>query len=235
MQKLRERQLYLQALHIDQTAPTPPPTVIDNGMYYERLQNLAFLSEQGRYDDVEKVLKNQEIVDEKNIYLQPLYRQLKAWIRYISKTEEAEIKRKYKQRIAGILSSNSELKEQQIEALSVEFHDEINAMKERDAQPSAMLKKIERHVTSLFHLLLVWVHYTEVIYAHENVLKELRIYRVNDNLNVEKDEDNDDIEEHYQTVEEAVTTDTAESAEEETADKDEEGTIFILAEFNFHR
>lgn len=228
MQKLRERQLYLQALHIDQTAPTPPPTVIDNGMYYERLQNLAFLSEQGRYDDVEKVLKNEETIDEKNIYLQPLYRQLKAWIRYISKTEEAEIKRKYKQKIAGILSSTSEKKEQQIEALSVEFHNEMSTMKERDSKPSAMLKKIERHVTSLFHLLLIWVQYTEVIYAHENVMKDLRLNRLSGDFNIETEEKADDTEEHYQTVEEAVTTDTAESAEEDTAEKAKEGIYFGL-------
>ena len=77
MQKLRERQMYLQALQIDSSAPIPSPTIVDFTQYYERLQNLAMLTVHGNYDEAEKLLKNQETVEEKNIYLQPLYRSLK--------------------------------------------------------------------------------------------------------------------------------------------------------------
>ena len=109
MKTLRERQMYLQAIQIDHSAPSPPPTVLDHGLYYERLQNLAFLSMHGKYKEVENVLNNKEIVDEKNIYLQPLFRQLKAWIRYISKTEEAEITKKFKQKIASYTAKKTEV------------------------------------------------------------------------------------------------------------------------------
>jgi hypothetical protein len=77
MQKLRERQMYLQAIQIDHSPPAPPPAILDYGLYYQRLQNIAFLSVHGRYEEVEKALKNQEVVDEKNVYLKPIYRNLR--------------------------------------------------------------------------------------------------------------------------------------------------------------
>jgi len=225
MKTLRERQMYLQAIQIDQSAPTPPPTVLDHGLYYERLQNLAFLSMHGKYKEVENVLNNKEIVDEKNIYLQPLFRQLKAWIRYISKTDEAEITKKFKQKLAGVIASNIEDKQPRIDLLREEYEHEILSLRQVDSQPTQMIKKLEKHITSLFHLLVTWMHYADIIYCPENIIKQMKFGRLNpesDKLedskqaisyfkNIQQREE----ELKYQTVEEAVTSDTAESADED--------------------
>ena len=87
MKKLRERQMYLIAAEVDSTPPTPPPAILDHGQYFERLQNLALLADQGKYEDMEKVLKNEDVIQEKNIHLVPLFRNIKRSIRFITKTD----------------------------------------------------------------------------------------------------------------------------------------------------
>lgn len=77
MQRFREREMYIKAVEVDMTPPSPPPAVLDHGHYYERLQNLAMLAEQGRYEEMEKVLKNEDIVNEKNLHLVPIFRNIK--------------------------------------------------------------------------------------------------------------------------------------------------------------
>lgn len=168
--------MYLQAIHIDHSAPTPPPTVLDNGEYYERLQNLALLSMQGDYEGVEKVLNNEDIVNEKNVYLKPLYRELKHCIQYMSRTEEAVVVHKFKQKIAA--AHATEDRDALIAKLKLELGQELKNIREKDELPANMLKKLENNITTLFHLLVFWTQYTEIIYAPENVIQSMKYERL---------------------------------------------------------
>ena len=231
MKKLRERQMYLQAIQIDHEAPTPPPAVIDHEQYFERLQNLALLAEKGMYEEMEKVLKNQEIVDEKNIYLQPLFRNIKKSIRFITKTEEAELTHRLK--IEG--------KEDQIPA-------ELQKLREKDRDPFVMIKKLERHITSLFHLMVNWLQYVEIIYLPESriqALKHLRLH-TEDRFKEEEKEQKEYLKKilkseqkeedlKYQTVEEGLTSDTAESETEDNKRKQEHKNIVTIFINNLYR
>lgn len=228
MMKLRKRQMYLQAIQIDHTPPTPPATILNDTLYYERLQNLAFLSEQGHYEEVEKVLKNQELVDEKNLHLQPIYRKLKQAIRYITKTEEAELTKKYKQKIAALHAEDIEDIDAKTVELKKEYADELRKLREVESEPRIIMRKLERHITSLFHLIVLWNQYVEIIYLPEDKVQALQYLRLNS-----AEQEDHQAQEHkeyiekitkvkqkeeemkYQTVEEVETSDTGESAEEE--------------------
>lgn len=227
MKKLRMRQMYLQAIQIDHNPPAPPPTILDNGLYYERLQNLAFLTQKGQYAEVEKVLKNEEVVDEKNLYLKPLYRNLKKCIRFVSKTEEAQLTKEFKQMMAKVITSNIDDKEAALDKIRVDFRAKLREIRDRDSQPKFMLKKLESHITALFHLLITWIQYTDIIYCSEAMIKDMKYLRLNlDEANkaeakeereyfskvLKGDKKEDELK--YQTVEEGVTTDTGESADE---------------------
>ena len=224
MKKLRERQMYLQAIHIDHEAPTPPPAVLDHEQYFERLQNLALLAEKGQYEEMEKVLKNQEIVDEKNMYLQPIFRNIKKAIRFITKTEEAELTHRLK-----------------VEGREADIPAEIQKLREKDIDPIIMIKKLERHITSLFHLIANWVQYVEVIYLPESKVQTLKHLRLHSEDRFKEAEEHqkeylkkilksEDKEEElkYQTVDEGLTSDTAESEFEGGLNKHEQQTKVIL-------
>ena len=227
MMKMRERQMYLQALQIDDNPPIPPPTIVDFTHYYERLQNIAMLTVHGKYEEVEKALKHQETIDEKNLHLQPLFRKLKKCIRYITKTDEAKLNKKYQQKIAGVLTGPVDDKKNLIANLREEFEDELMKIRKRDSQPKMQLKKLETHITTLFHLLMLWTQYTDIIYAPENLMQGLKFQRLNVAKTQEMSEkqhqeylrkvlmtnENEEFV-NYQTVEEGITTDTTDTEEE---------------------
>lgn len=227
MKKLRERQMYLNALQIDHSAPVPPPTIIDHGQYYERLQNLAFLSQQGLYEEVEKSLNNKEVVDEKNHYLQPLYRTLRHCIRFITKTEEASLITKYRQKMHAVVHSKIENPKPELDKIQNEFKQKLTELRAAEKEPGVMLKKMERHITSLFHLLMTWIQYTDIIYASENTIQQLKFLRLNQTEGEKVEErmqkeylkkilrdQKAEEETKYQTVEEGATSDTGDSADE---------------------
>lgn len=81
MRRFKEREMYLRASQLDLLSPpVPPPGLLDHGQYFERLQNLALLADQARYEDLEKVLRNEDIINEKNLHLVPLFRNIKKCI-----------------------------------------------------------------------------------------------------------------------------------------------------------
>ncbi|CAI2361986.1 unnamed protein product [Moneuplotes crassus] len=228
MQKLRERQMYLQALKIDTSAPVPSPTIVDFTHYYERLQNLAMLTIHGNYSEAEKLLRNEETVEEKNIYLQPLYRNLKKCIRFITKTEEAQITKKYHRLMAGVITGAMDDQENLLNDLKEKYENELLQMKKKDSVPKMKLKKLETNITSLFHLIMLWTQYTDIIYLPENAVQALKFGRLNvgDTSSSAAHEQQEylkkvldtgkKVEEFaYQTVEEGITTDTTDSSEGE--------------------
>ena len=163
-------------------------------------------------------------------------------IKYISQTEEGELMKRFKTDLYTILSSDVENKNAGINKIKKEYAKLLIQIRRRDMQNddsrSILLKKLERNITALFHLILNWVQYVEIIYMSEVGVQNLRHMRLNtdnDNESSEKDyekqnkeymekvlskQDKSKEDTIYQTVEEGVTTDTAEeheSVEEENS------------------
>ena len=60
-----------------------------------KLQRLAFYAEQGDNEAMQKLLDKEDVMQKKNSFLQPLYRDLKSAIKHMTYSEEYKIMREY--------------------------------------------------------------------------------------------------------------------------------------------
>ena len=72
-----------------------PQTIINHEEYAKKMQNLAFYAEQGDHQSMQKLLDKEEIMEKKNLLLQPLFRDIKSLIRHMSNTEEYKILKEF--------------------------------------------------------------------------------------------------------------------------------------------
>lgn len=72
-----------------------PQTILNYGEYQTKLQNLAFYAEQGDHESMQKLLDKEDVIEKKNLLLQPLFRDLKSAIRHMTHTEEYKLIREY--------------------------------------------------------------------------------------------------------------------------------------------
>lgn len=133
--------------------------------------------------------------------------------------------RRFKRDLSVVLNSNIHDKKSGVDALKGEYSKLLKKIREKDQIPSQMIKKLERHITTLFHLMVNWIHYVEVIYMTEKKIQALRHSRVSLQSNLTENDKNQkeymtkifnsnkaSENANYETVEEGATTDTAESA-----------------------
>ena len=72
-----------------------PQTILNYGEYQNKLQNLAFYAEQGDHESMQKLLDKEEVMEKKNVLLQPLFRDLKSAIRHMTYTDEYKLIKEY--------------------------------------------------------------------------------------------------------------------------------------------
>lgn len=72
-----------------------PQTILNYGEYQQKLQNLAFYAEQGDHESMQKLLDKEEVMEKKNVLLQPIFRDIKSAIRHMSYTEDYKIIKEY--------------------------------------------------------------------------------------------------------------------------------------------
>lgn len=72
-----------------------PQTILNYGEYQQKLQNLAFYAEQGDHESMQKLLDKEEVMEQKNTLLQPIFRDLKSAIKYMTYTDEFKILKEY--------------------------------------------------------------------------------------------------------------------------------------------
>jgi len=65
-----------------------PQTILNYGEYQQKLQNLAFYAEQGDHEAMQRLLDKEDVMEKKNVLLQPVFRDLKSAIRHMTYTEE---------------------------------------------------------------------------------------------------------------------------------------------------
>jgi hypothetical protein len=63
-----------------------PQTILNYGEYQNKLQNLAFYAEQGDHESMQKLLDKEEVIEQKNAILQPLFRDIKSAIKFMTYT-----------------------------------------------------------------------------------------------------------------------------------------------------
>jgi hypothetical protein len=56
---------------------------------------LAFYAEQGDHESMQKLLDKEDVMEKKNVLLQPLFRDLKSAIRYMTYTDEYKLIKEY--------------------------------------------------------------------------------------------------------------------------------------------
>ena len=72
-----------------------PQTILNYGEYQQKLQNLAFFAEQGDHESMQKLLDKEDVMEKKNVLLQPIFRDLKSAIRHMTYTDEFKIIKEY--------------------------------------------------------------------------------------------------------------------------------------------
>lgn len=119
MKKHIENKLMLEAMELDSKRwPTLadlnqkvnenvilPQTILNYAEYYNKLQSLAFYAEQGDHEAMQKLLDKEDVMEKKNLLLQPLFRDLKSAIRHMSLTEEYRLLKEYVDARNAILSN----------------------------------------------------------------------------------------------------------------------------------
>jgi hypothetical protein len=73
------------------TSKIIPSTILRNEEYHHKLQALAMFADQGDLKGMQAVLDNKRIMEKKNTLLQPIFRDLKSQIRFMSYTPEFKL------------------------------------------------------------------------------------------------------------------------------------------------
>jgi hypothetical protein len=97
----------------------------------------------------------------------------------MTKTEENRLAKEFKQKISGVLTSTIEDRDTKVNELKKEYEQRLIEIRTQDSKPSNTVKKLELHITSLFHMLILWMQYTDIIYAQEDVIQKLKFSRLN--------------------------------------------------------
>lgn len=56
---------------------------------------MAFYAEQGDHESMQKLLDKEEVMEKKNVLMQPIFRDIKSAIRFMTNTEEHKLLKEY--------------------------------------------------------------------------------------------------------------------------------------------
>ena len=169
---------------------------------------------------MEKVLNDEDAVKEKNKYLWPLFSDLKLMIRKISMTPENMILWDFNVAICKILASWAD--DEKMKKKAIEEVKKLFAVKlfnnENNKSYNDLLNDYYKSLMGMLHLLQIWNDYLDIIYMPSHEIELWKIKRMNPTY-FSKDFDNKSIgsilkmkeEKGYETIDEAVTSDTNES------------------------
>lgn len=158
-------------MNID-TSKIIPQTIMRNQEYHDKLQRLAMYADMGDYKKMQEVLDNKQIMTRKNVMLQPLYRDLKSQIRFMSYTPEFQLIQEY-------LQSRKLLAEQMQSKGKTESDAALNKLQTHYADllrihnrkiltnPTHRLRYLQQRLENIMELLNIWQQYIDVIYMTE--------------------------------------------------------------------
>jgi hypothetical protein len=132
-----------------------PQTILNYGEYQLKLQNLAFYAEQGDHESMQRLLDKEDVIEKKNVLLQPVFRDLKSAIRHMTYTDEFKILKEYLDHRATLIaeygSEESERCQEGLKLLQREYakllHSQKQALKEN---PGKRLRLLQKRLESMF-------------------------------------------------------------------------------------
>ncbi len=150
-----------------------PQTILNYGEYQQKLQNLAFFAEQGDHESMQKLLDKEEVMEKKNALLQPIFRDLKSAIRFMTFTDEYKAIKDFLDNRTLLLQefggqSDSAACKEALTLLEREYA-RLIAKQRQESQGNATrkLKTLKKRLEDMFQLLSLWTQYVEVIYMPE--------------------------------------------------------------------
>lgn len=103
---------------------------------------------------MQKLLDKQEIMEKKNLFLQPLFRDLKSMIKHMSLTEEMKLIREYiegRNLILKNYSAESAAGKEGLELLEQEYAKLLSRYKKNlQSDPTKKLKTLQKRLEDLF-------------------------------------------------------------------------------------
>ena len=151
-----------------------PQTILNYGEYQQKLQNLAFFAEQGDHESMQKLLDKEDVMEKKNVLLQPIFRDLKSAIRHMTYTDEFKIIKEYLDNRTTILQQygnqpESESCKEGLKSLERQYSMLLRNQKQHiKSDPNRKLKVLQKRLEDMFQLLSLWTQYVEVIYMPES-------------------------------------------------------------------
>lgn len=137
-----------------------PQTILNYDEYQQKIQRLAFLAEQGDNEAMQKVLDNENQMERKNTFLQPLYRDLKVAIKNMTYSEEYKLMREYVRNRALILEALPEGSSKATDGLNA-LRDQyakllLNHKIRSKTEPGRKLRVMKKRMEDMFTLLNLW-------------------------------------------------------------------------------
>jgi hypothetical protein len=158
-----------------------PQTVLNFTEYQEKLQRIAFYAEQGDNEAMQKLLDKEDVMEKKNSFMQPIYRDIKTTIKHMTNTPEYKILREYernRQLILAALPAESAKAKDGFAELKQSYAKLLcNHRLKMKSDPSFGLSVIQQRIDDIFKLLSLWSEYISIIYAPEseiNMLKNMK-------------------------------------------------------------
>lgn len=127
-------------------------------------------------------MDKEEVMTKKNVFLRPLYRDLKSTIKYMTFSEEYKLMRQYVRNRALILQAlpeGSQKANDGLHKLKVQYAKLLanhrNKMRNNDG---FKLKEMKKRLEDMFKLLSLWQRYVDIIYMPETEVNMLRALKV---------------------------------------------------------
>lgn len=136
-----------------------PQTILNYGEYQQKLQHLALYSEQGDHEAMQKILDKEDVMEKKNLFLQPIFRDLKSMIKHMTYTEEFKLMKEYidgRNMILANMSEDSPHAQHGISLLEKEYAKLLKAHRAAYSKPAAKLKLLKKRLEDVIQLLNLW-------------------------------------------------------------------------------
>ncbi|EAR89958.2 hypothetical protein TTHERM_00561490 (macronuclear) [Tetrahymena thermophila SB210] len=215
-----------------------PATIYDETDYYLKLHEQAFLFEQGRLEEMEKVSLETEEIQYKNSVLMPIYQDVISMIKHLKSTESFKLEKEFQaaKRILIEDCRNMQIEDQleeKMAKLEKAFNTLRKAQKEKFDQPENQLEFLHEHLLILYNMLRKWGEYTnmlkipatvvrDILHERQVMLEKKKLIR-KQNLEQAKNQDRD-------TEENEQDSDIQSNDERETSDSEDEIDIAKLIE-----
>ncbi|KAL4437728.1 hypothetical protein ABPG74_012403 [Tetrahymena malaccensis] len=155
-----------------------PATIYDETDYYLKLHEQAFLFEQGRLEEMEKVSLETEEIQYKNSVLMPIYQDVISMVKHLKSTESFKLEKEFQaaKRILIEDCRNMQIEDQleeKMAKLEKAFNTLRKAQKEKFDQPENQLEFLHEHLLILYNMLRKWGEYTNMLKIPATVVRDI--------------------------------------------------------------